>query len=152
MKQSLSKLVDVILEKIEENPDKMTSESGIRAWLRGQGYGPRDIDAAMRLLGRRIEPRPAPQTSGLTAIRVYSEWEESKLSPEARQALTRLELHGLLDAYEREMILDKAYQIEGRIDVDGLDYLLGWVAGSLRDVESQRTLYDVLDDRKDLYH
>ena len=56
MKQSLIELVDVILRRIQEQPERAKSESGLRKWLAGQGYKKRDIDAAMKLVGARIAP------------------------------------------------------------------------------------------------
>ena len=50
MKQSLTKLVDVILQKLAEQPDTASTEPGLRSWLKRQGYATRDIDAALKMV------------------------------------------------------------------------------------------------------
>ena len=55
MKQALSELISVILQRLEEHPEAAPSESGMRKWLAGQGYAKRDIDAAMRRESQRHE-------------------------------------------------------------------------------------------------
>ncbi len=152
MKQSLVKLVDAILKHIEEQPEGAQNESLLRSWLAGQGYNKRDIDAAMKLVRPRflspasIEPyRPGP-------LRVLSPQEEQKLSCEARDALVRLELYGLISMYERELLLDHLNHFEAEIGLDELDYLLSWLVCSTRDVESQQTIYGVLEGQSSTLH
>jgi len=152
MKQSLVKLVDVILKKIEEHPENMPSENGIRAWLHRQGYKKPDIEAAMKLLQRRFYVRREVREYQPSPVRILSAFEERKLSVEARNALARLELYGLIDPYERELILDRLGDVDGEVGLDELDYLLSWLVANVRDVESQRTMYDVLDKREGSYH
>ena len=81
-----------------------------------------------------------------------SSFEEFKFSTEARDAMVRLEQYGLIDAYEREMILDRLNHFEGEIGVDELDYLVSWVVCGNRDVESQQTIYSVLDGTNQILH
>ena len=50
MKQSFTKLVDVILQKLAEQPDTASAETGLRSWLKRQGYATRDIDAALKMV------------------------------------------------------------------------------------------------------
>jgi len=83
---------------------------------------------------------------------MYSAYEEYKLSPQARQALTRLEVYGLLEPYEREMILDYANHFEGHVDIEELDYLLSWMVCSNRDVECQQTFYSVFEGKGETLH
>ncbi len=144
MKQSLIKLVDAILEKLEQSPNVAITEGRLRSWLLREGYNKRDIDAAIRLVGRRLDTvsydeRPLP------IFRTLSVQEEHKLSREARAALARLEYYSLIDMYEREMILDRVGQFEGEVGLDELDYLLNWVVYSMRDVETQQTIYNVVE-------
>ena len=82
MKQSLVKLIDVILKRIEEQPETLPTETGLRTWLSRQGYKKRDIEDAMRLVSaqfrqaQRVEEfRPAP-------MRKLSPLEEHKLTTE----------------------------------------------------------------------
>ena len=145
MKPHLAELVDVILRRLEEQPERTPSEKGMRSWLVGQGYNKKDVDAAIRLVwprtvSRPVEPRPAPRT-----LRHLSSYEAFKLSPEARAALARLEIYDLIEPYEREMVLDRLAQFEGEVAMEDLDYLLSWVLSTTRDVESQQTIFEVFE-------
>ncbi len=152
MKQSLTKLVDVILKRIEEQTDSIPSESGIRTWLAGQGYKKRDIDAAMKLVGRRFSQTPIVVERYPRAVRTLSLLEEYKLSAPARDALARLELYGLIDPMEREMILDRLNHFEGEVGLEELDYLISWVVCGGRDFESQQTIYGVMEGEEEVFH
>ncbi|MBI4557877.1 MAG: DUF494 family protein [Candidatus Hydrogenedentes bacterium] len=152
MKPSLTKLVDVILRKIQETPEAPPSESGLRTWLAHQGYKQRDIDAAFKLVRPRLPGRPSVERQRPATLRNLSVYEDYKLTPEARDALARLELYGLIDGYEREMILDRLGQFEAEVGLEELDYLLSWLVCSGRDVESQHTIYSVLEGRKPNLH
>jgi len=55
MKQALIELVDVILKKIQDEPDAPLSETGLRKWLMGEGYQKPDIEAAMQLVRPRFD-------------------------------------------------------------------------------------------------
>jgi uncharacterized protein Smg (DUF494 family) len=151
MKHSLTKLVDVILRRIQENPGALPSEKGLRRWLAGQGYDKREIDAAMKLVVPRFTGAPANEQPHMT-VRMLSAYEEYKLSIEARNALVRLEVYGLLSPYEREMVLDYLNHYEGEVGLEELDYLLSWMVCSNRDVEFQQTFYNVFEGKGDTVH
>ncbi len=144
MKQSLSQLVNVILKKLAEQPAG-PNEGGIRTWLIRQGYAQRDIDAAMKMVGRRPgighhPPRPV-------GVRHLSEYEALRLTPEAKAALMRLEMYELIEPAEREAMLERMDQIEGPVGVPDLEYLLSWIVCPTRDVETQQTLFAVIDGK-----
>jgi len=150
MKHSLVELVDVLLRRIEERPEAAPSETGLRTWLARQGYNKREIDAAIKM----VKPRFAnllPSGDG-TSMRLLSVYEEYKLSPEARRALQRLELYGLVTPYEREIILDYLNHCEGEVGLDELDYLLSWLVCSNRDIEFQQTFYHVFEGKGEPFH
>ncbi|MFO7973108.1 MAG: DUF494 family protein [Candidatus Hydrogenedentota bacterium] len=152
MKQSLIELVDVILRRIQEQPEQAKSEAGLRKWLAGQGYKKRDIDAAMKLVDARIAPYHVVHQSQPAPIRPLAEIEFHKMTAEARNALSRLEFYGLISPQEREAILDNVVQFDGRIGLDELDYLLSWFVCGGRDFESQQTIYNVLEGQADTFH
>lgn len=152
MKQTLVELVDVILQKLGERPNALPSESGIRTWLAREGYAKRDIDAALKLVRPRFSSLPHVLERGPGSVRQLSAFEEFKLSAEARDALVRLELYELLDPVERELILERLDQFEGEVGLEELDYLVSWVACANRDVEYQRTVYNVLEDKGETLH
>jgi len=145
MKQLVTKLVDVILKRLEEQPEAVPTENGIRSWLTGQGYKKRDIDAAIKLVAPRFLSVSREDALSHVPVRTLSLLEEYKLLPEARDALARLDMYGLIDPYEREMILDRLNHFDGLVGLDELDYLLSWVVCGGRDVESQQTIFSVLE-------
>lgn len=152
MKQLVTKLVDVILKRLEEQPDSVPTENGIRSWLTGQGYKKRDIDAAIKLVAPRFLSVTRENALSRVPVRTLSLLEEYKLLPEARDALVRLDIYGLIDPYEREMILDRLNHFDGLVGLDELDYLLSWVVCGGRDVESQQTIFGVLEGDSNTLH
>lgn len=150
MKQSLSQLVNVILEKLAEQPGA-SSESGLRTWLLRQGYAQRDIDAALKMVGRR-PGSGMPQGIRPAGMRHLSAYESMRLSPEAKAALARLEFYDLIEPAEREALLERLDQIEGPVGLSDLEYLLSWVVCPTRDVETQQTIYAVLDGKGGRVH
>ena len=152
MKHTLIKLVDAIIRRIEEHPDTAQSESGIRSWLRGQGYSKRDIDAVMRMVRPHVR-RQSSRDARLPALaRALTPYEEQKLTPDGKAALARLDYYGLLDPAEREMVLERLDQFDGSVGMDELDYLLSWLVCGGRDYESQHTLYRVFEGDTQQFH
>lgn len=145
MKQALSELISVILQRLEEHPEAAPSESGMRKWLAGQGYNKRDIDAAMRLVGAELSTERSEGRRTTGTVRHLSAIETHKLSREARDALARLEIYELIEPFEREMILERVVQTEGIVTLDELEYLLSWILMGTRDVESQQTIFQVFE-------
>ena len=152
MKQTLIELVDAIMQRIQERPDARPTENSMRSWLVRQGYNKREIDAAMKLVGPRLAGPADAVDCGPVSVRTLSLYEEYKLSPEARRALVRLELHGLLDTYERESILDYLNQYDGVVGLAELDYLLTWMVCGNRDVAFQQAFFSVLEDKGNTRH
>jgi uncharacterized protein Smg (DUF494 family) len=152
MKQSLVELVDVILQKLQEHPEKPPTERGLRSWLVRQGYNKGDIEAALKLVKPRILTGTPNLEQRPRSIRMFSALEDLKLAPEARNALVRLSVYELLESFELEMILDRLYTFEGEVGLAELDYLLAWVVLPNRDVEFQQTLYNVLENKEDTLH
>lgn len=152
MNERISNLVDVILRMLQEKPDGPVSEGTVRSRLAGEGYKKREIDAAMKLLLPRFGAGRAVVNRQPGSMRSFSVYEEYKLTPEARDALTRLELYELISASDRELVLEHLGQFEGGVGLDELDYLLSWLVCSGRDVEYQQTVANVLDSRRDTLH
>ncbi len=151
MKQSLTKLVDVILQKLAQHPQDGSVEPGIRKWLLREGYAKPDIDAALKMVAPAIGS-VRDRKSGPATLRQLSDYESYRLSPEARNALVRLELYELIDPHEREMLLERLDQFEGLVGLHDLDFLLHWLVCPTRDVEHQQTIFNVLDGRRDTVH
>jgi uncharacterized protein Smg (DUF494 family) len=153
MKLTVTEIVDVILRKICETPNRQATENGIRSWLKRQGYNQREIEAAMKLvLPFFVSGRTRPDEHRPDSTRALSIYEEHKLSPEARNALARLELYGLISSYEREAILERLGQFEGEVGLEELDYLLSWLVCTTRDVESQQSILRAVDSERTTFH
>ena len=118
MKPSLVELVNAIIRRIQERPDATPSEKGLRSWLARQGFKKHEIDAAMKLMRPRFPDNAKQDGNPRLSVRLLSPQEEYKLSPEARNILLRLELYGMINPMEREMILDHLGHFEGEVGVD----------------------------------
>ena len=152
MRQSVTDLIDVILQKIEECSETPINEIGIRTWLSGQGYAKRDIEDAIKLVAPRIGAVPSDRAHSYRTHRTFTYQEEYKLTRGARGALLRLEQYGLITPFEREMVLDRLHQFDGEVGTDELDYLLSWVVYGSRDVETQQTIYSILEGNGETLH
>ncbi len=153
MKPYLNKVVSAIFRKMREQPDWPPSENRLRHWLSDQGYSNREIEDAMRLIGGLPEWSAGRTPDRETfSTRVLTVFEECKVTPEARNALTRLEFHGLIDGQEREMVLERLNHFDGEVGLDEMDYLVAWVVCSNRNVEAQQTIYAVLENEPSAYH
>jgi uncharacterized protein Smg (DUF494 family) len=152
MKTTLTTLVDEIIQILQEHPDSVPSESGIRRWLAGKGVSPGDIDTAMKLVQPRLNSMLSIVNSGPGTVRQLSSYESYKLSKEAHAALNRLELYELMDPFERELILERLDQFEGEVGMSELEHLITWVMCSHRDVEHQQIILSVLEGKTENLH
>jgi uncharacterized protein Smg (DUF494 family) len=146
MKEMVAELVHVILQRSQETGLSPLADKSIRSWLAKKGYKKNDIDAAMKVVSSRS--RKPPVATSHSALRQLSQWEQSKMAPEARAALARLDQYEMLSPYEREMLLERISQMEGEVTLDDLDYLVSWLLCSVRDFETQNTLYQIFEGAK----
>ena len=90
------------------------------------GFSPAEIHKAFDWLGALAEQRPTPgatRTGGPT--RVYFGPEIDKLDVEARGFLMFLEQHGVLDADQRELVLDRAMALDqDELDLEDLKWVV----------------------------
>ena len=150
MKQTLTQIVDTIIQKIQEQPERFRTESRIRSRMTNQGYTKHDIDAALQLVHSNMSGERVDSNKGPASMRHFAPYEQLKLSAEAQEALQRLDLYGLIEPYEREAILERLDQFDGEVDMPDLEYLISCIVCSTRDVEHQRTIYQVLEGKPDL--
>lgn len=146
MKEMLAELVHVILQRSQETGLSPVADKSIRSWLTAKGYKKRDIEAAMKVVSTRTAKRPVVAARG--SMRQLSPWEYSKMSQEARAALARLDQYEMLSGYEREMLLERISQMEGEVTLDDSDYLVSWLLCSVRDFETQNTLFQIFEGEK----
>lgn len=90
------------------------------------GFSPAEIHKAFDWLDALAEQRPAaaePRVGG--AIRVYAGPELDKLDADCRGFLLFLEQHGVLDADQRELVLDRAIALDqDELDIDDLKWVV----------------------------
>lgn len=145
MKPSVVKAVNALLRGIEECPESLETESKMRSWLVGQGYSRRDIDAALKIVVPRLAEDPVPVEESPRPPRQLALYEHAKLTPEARSALARLDMHELMGTMEREALIERLMQLEGELDVDALDYLLSTFFCTMRNVEMQNAMFNTFE-------
>lgn len=151
MKPAITKLVDKIIRKLQESGTEAPSEAGLRTWLKKEGYAAKDVDAALDVIRPELH-HGSDQYGSAKSIRVLSPWEAYFLTPEARAALMRLEMFGIIGVPEREMILERLDQFDTEVDVSALEYMLSTQICPGLDFAHQQMVYQVLDGRTDMYH
>lgn len=151
MKVSVAKLVNVILERMAFSNDKPPSEKAMRSYLLQEGYKRCDIDTALELISTHLAERPVYKTEA-PAIRQLAFYEAAKIHQDVHHAMTRLEIMGLLDPFEREFLLERFIHTEGQADMEALDFALSYVIGAARNVEAQQALLSVFEGFSPTYH
>lgn len=90
------------------------------------GFSPTEINKAFDWLDALAKQRPAvaaPKVGGTT--RIYHGPELDKLDVECRGFLMFLEQHGILDADQRELVLDRAMALEhDELDLEDLKWVV----------------------------
>jgi Smg protein len=127
MKESI---LDVLLYLFEhyftEDADPVRDRDSIQAGLIQAGFSPAEISKAFDWLDALADQRPVastPRVSG--SIRVYHGPELAKLDVEGRGFLMFLEQHGILDADQRELVLDRAMALDqDDLDLDDLKWVV----------------------------
>jgi Smg protein len=113
-----------IEEDIELNPD----QESLKAQLKQAGFVDHQVDKAFNWLEGLTLLKEDLETSSLTedtpSLRMFSDIEIKKLNVECRGFLLFLEQAGVLDANDREHVIDRVMAL----DADGIDLRqLKWV-------------------------
>jgi len=132
MKESI---LDVLLYLFEhyftDDADLVRDRDSLRSGplfdeLGKAGFSPAEINKAFEWLDALAQQRPsasAPRANG--PVRVYFGPELEKLDVECRGFLLFLEQHGVLDADQRELVLDRAMALDqDEIDLDDLKWVV----------------------------
>lgn len=151
MKVSIAELVNVILERMATMRGKVPTEKAMRTFLLRQGYNRNDIDSAIEIINTHLAQKPVYSTL-TTPMRQLAFYETTKVSMEVHQAMTRLELMGLLDPFEREVLLERFIHSEGQADMESLDFALSYVIGTARNAEAQQTMLTVFEGYSPTLH
>ncbi len=127
MKESI---LDVLLYLFEhyfsEDTDPLHDRDSLQGNLLQAGFSPAEISKAFDWLDALAEQRPvasAPRADG--PVRVFHGPELDKLDVECRGFLLFLEQHGVLDADQRELVLDRAMALDhDELDLDDLKWVV----------------------------
>ncbi|KRA17338.1 MULTISPECIES: DUF494 family protein [unclassified Lysobacter] len=132
MKESI---LDVLLYLFEhyftDDADLVRDRDSLRSGplfdeLGQAGFSPAEINKAFEWLDALAQQRPgvsAPRANGPT--RIYFGPELDKLDVECRGFLMFLEQHGILDADQRELVLDRAMALDqDELDLDDLKWVV----------------------------
>ena len=133
MKESILDVLLYLFEHYFAHDDAALSEaaftsrdSSLMGELASAGFSPAEIQKAFDWLDVLARQRPAPgqsRTSG--PVRVFHGLELEKLDVEARGFLLSLEQHGVLDADQRELVLDRAMALDqDTLDLDDLKWVV----------------------------
>ena len=101
-------------------------DSPLFSELTQAGFSPAEIHKAFDWLDALAEQRPPaaePRVGG--SVRVYAGPELDKLDADCRGFLLFLEQHGVLDAAQRELVLDRAMALDqDELDLDDLKWVV----------------------------
>ncbi|MEZ0472402.1 MULTISPECIES: DUF494 family protein [Luteimonas] len=127
MKESI---LDVLLYLFEhyftDEADLLRDRDSLQTGLLQAGFSPTEISKAFDWLDALAEQRPGPATPRSDGpTRVYAGPELDKLDIEGRGFLLFLEQHGVLDADQRELVLDRAMALDqDELDLDDLKWVV----------------------------
>jgi Smg protein len=123
-------ILDVLLYLFEhyfyDDPDAVRDRDSLQNGLIQAGFSPAEINKAFDWLDELARQRPAAVTPRLdTPVRVYSDPELDRLDIECRGFLMFLEHSGVIDADQRELVLDRAMALDqDEVDVDDLKWVV----------------------------
>ena len=123
-------ILDVLLYLFEhyiyDDPDVVRDRDSLQNGLIQAGFSPTEISKAFDWLDALALQRPAlpmPRLDG--PVRVFVAAELDRLDSETRGFLMFLEQHGVLDADQRELVLDRVMALDqDEIDLDDLKWVV----------------------------
>ena len=124
-------ILDVLLYLFEhyfyEDPDAVRDRDSLQNGLLQAGFAPTEINKAFDWLDELSRQRPAasePRTVD-RPVRLYVEQELTRLDRESIGFLMFLEQQGILDAAQRELVLDRVMALDQEgIDIDDLKWVV----------------------------
>ena len=113
-------------DAIDPDDDLTAPDGPLTGELVEAGFSPAEVRKAFDWLDTLARQRPAPghpRANGPT--RVFHGAELDKLDTESRGFLLFLEQHGILDADQRELVLDRAMALDqDELDLDDLKWVV----------------------------
>ena len=123
-------ILDVLLYLFEnyfyDDPDAVRDRDSLQHGLIQAGFSPAEISKAFDWLDELANQRPTlaePRANG--PVRVFVEAELDRLDRECLGFLMFLEQHGVLDADQRELVIDRAMALDQEeVDLDDLKWVV----------------------------
>lgn len=123
-------ILDVLLYLFEhyfyDDPDAVRDRDSLQNGLIQAGFSPAEISKAFDWLDELARQRPMAAAPRLnTPVRVYAEAELDRLDIDCRGFLMFLEHSGVIDADQRELVLDRVMALDqDDVDVDDLKWVV----------------------------
>ena len=123
-------ILDVLLFLFEnyiyDDPDVVRDRDSLQKTLLQAGFSPTETSKAFDWLEELSRERPINSAKhNDTPLRLFSENEMQRLDTESRGFLMFLEQQGVLDASQRELVLDRAMALDQEeIDLDDLKWVV----------------------------
>ena len=123
-------ILDVLLFLFEnyfyDDPDAVRDRDSLQHGLIQAGFSPAEISKAFDWLEELANQRPAVADARANGpVRVFVEAEIDRLDRECLGFLMFLEQHGVLDADQRELVLDRAMALDQEeVDLDDLKWVV----------------------------
>jgi Smg protein len=123
-------ILDVLLFLFEnyfyDDPDAVRDRDSLQQGLIQAGFSPAEINKAFDWLDELAEQRPSTaQARADGPVRVFVEAEQDRLDLESRGFLMFLEQHGVLDAEQRELVVDRVMALDQEeVDLDNLKWVV----------------------------
>ncbi len=125
-------ILDVLLYLFEnyfyDDPDAVRDRDSLQAGLIQAGFAPSEINRAFDWLDELSESRPtmAARSGEVPGpVRMYGDVEEARLDTDCRGFLMFLEQSGVLDAQQRELVLDRAMALDqDEVDLEDLKWVV----------------------------
>ena len=125
-------ILDVLLYLFEnyfyDDPDAVRDRDSLQAGLIQAGFSPQEVSKAFdwldELASQRVDA-DAPVATVRGPVRIYADVEEARLDAECRGFLMFLEQGGILDATQRELVVDRVMALDQEeIDLDDLKWVV----------------------------
>jgi Smg protein len=123
-------ILDILLYLFEnyiyDDPDVVRDRDSLQNGLLQAGFSPTEINKAFEWLDELSRQRPANTAArAVGSVRLFAEVELQKLDTESRGFLMFLEQHGVLDAGQRELVVDRVMALDQEeIDLDDLKWVV----------------------------
>ncbi len=123
-------ILDVLLYLFEnyiyDDPDVVRDRDSLQKNLHQAGFSPSEINKAFDWLDELSRDRPLhPAQPHQAPLRIFAENELQRLDTESRGFLMFLEQHRVLDADQRELVLDRVMALDQEeIDLDDLKWVV----------------------------